>query len=180
MDNQITLNKSRIRSVRWSLRVHRPLYDWFLDQILDDPTGYRPRQTEFARLNLNYTIMSKRKLLQLVNEKIVSGWDDPRMPTITGMRRRGYTPASIRNFAEKVGIAKRNNIIEVALLEHSVREDLNKISQRAFAVLDPIKVILTNYAQDKEEDMQAVNNPEDENAGTRSMKFSREFVYRAR
>jgi glutaminyl-tRNA synthetase len=155
--------------------VHRPLYDWFLDQILDDPTGYRPRQTEFARLNLNYTIMSKRKLLQLVNEKIVSGWDDPRMPTITGMRRRGYTPASIRNFAEKVGIAKRNNIIEVALLEHSVREDLNKISQRAFAVLDPIKVILTNYAQDKEEDMQAVNNPEDENAGTRSMKFSREL-----
>jgi glutaminyl-tRNA synthetase len=155
--------------------VHRPLYDWFLDQILDDPTGYRPRQTEFARLNLNYTIMSKRKLLQLVNEKIVSGWDDPRMPTITGMRRRGYTPASIRNFAEKVGIAKRNNIIDVALLEHSVREDLNKISQRAFAVLDPIKVILTNYAQDKEEDMQAVNNPEDENAGTRSMKFSREL-----
>jgi glutaminyl-tRNA synthetase len=155
--------------------VHRPLYDWFLDQILDDPTGYRPRQTEFARLNLNYTIMSKRKLLQLVNEKYVSGWDDPRMPTITGMRRRGYTPASIRNFAEKVGIAKRNNIIDVALLEHSVREDLNKISQRVFAVLDPIKVILTNYPEDKEEDMLAVNNPEDENAGKRPIKFSREL-----
>lgn len=155
--------------------VHRPLYDWFLDQILDDPNSYRPRQTEFARLNLNYTIMSKRKLLQLVNEKYVSGWDDPRMPTITGMRRRGYTPASIRNFAEKVGIAKRNNIIDVALLEHSVREDLNKISQRAFAVLNPIKVILTNYPEDMEEDMLAVNNPEDENGGKRPMKFSREL-----
>lgn len=160
--------------------VHRPLYDWFLDEILDDPNGYRPRQTEFARLNLNYTIMSKRKLLQLVEEGHVSGWDDPRMPTISGMRRRGYTPTAIRNFAEKVGIAKRNNIIDVALLEHSVREDLNKISQRAFAVLDPIKVILTNYPEDKEEDMLAVNNPEDENAGKRPIKFGRElYIERA-
>lgn len=155
--------------------VHRPLYDWFLDQILDDKNDYRPRQTEFARLNLNYTIMSKRKLLQLVEEGLVNGWDDPRMPTISGMRRRGYTAASIRNFAEKVGIAKRNNIIDVALLEHSVREDLNKISQRAFAVLDPIKVILTNYPEDKEEEMMAVNNPEDENAGKRPILFSREL-----
>ncbi len=155
--------------------VHRPLYDWFLDQILDDKNGYRPRQTEFARLNLTYTIMSKRKLLQLVEENLVSGWDDPRMPTISGMRRRGYTAASIRNFTEKVGIAKRNNVIDVALLEHSVREDLNKISQRVFAVLDPIKVILTNYPEGQEEDMMAVNNPEDENAGKRPVKFSREL-----
>ncbi len=160
--------------------VHRPLYDWFLDQILEDPKGYRPRQTEFARLNLNYTIMSKRRLMQLVKEKHVSGWDDPRMPTISGMRRRGYTPRAIRNFSEKVGIAKRNNIIDVALLEHSVREDLNKVSQRAFAVLDPIKVILTNYPEDKEEDMLAVNNPEDENAGKRPIKFGRElYIERA-
>jgi glutaminyl-tRNA synthetase len=155
--------------------VHRPLYDWFLDQILDDPKAYRPRQTEFARLNVNYTIMSKRKLLQLVEEKHVSGWDDPRMPTISGMRRRGYTPTAIRNFSEKVGIAKRNNIIDVALLEHSVREDLNKISQRAFAVTDPIRVILTNYPEGQEEDMLAVNNPEDENSGKRPIKFGREL-----
>lgn len=155
--------------------VHRPLYDWFLDQILEDKDVYRPRQTEFARLNLNYTIMSKRKLLQLVEEGHVSGWDDPRMPTISGMRRRGYTPNSIRNFTEKVGIAKRNNIIDVALLEHSVREDLNKISNRVFAVLDPIKVILTNYPEGQEEEMMAVNNPEDENAGKRPVIFSREL-----
>lgn len=155
--------------------VHRPLYDWFLDQILDDPNSYRPRQTEFARLNINYTIMSKRKLLQLVEEGHVNGWDDPRMTTISGMRRRGYTPAAIRNFTEKVGIAKRNNIIDMALLEYSVREDLNKVSQRAFAVLDPIKVILTNYPEDKEEDMMAVNNPEDENAGKRTVKFGKEL-----
>ncbi len=155
--------------------VHRPLYDWFLDQILEDKNAYRPRQTEFARLNINYTIMSKRKLLELVEEEHVTGWDDPRMPTISGMRRRGYTPLSIRNFAEKVGIAKRNNIIDVALLEHSVREDLNKISQRVFAVLDPLKVILTNYPENKEEEMMAVNNPEDENAGKRPVMFSREL-----
>ncbi len=155
--------------------VHRPLYDWFLDQILDDKDGYRPRQTEFARLNLNYTIMSKRKLLMLVQEGHVVGWDDPRMPTISGMRRRGYTPAAIRNFTEKVGIAKRNNIIDVALLEHSVREDLNKISRRAFAVLNPLKVILTNFPEDTEEEMSAVNNPEDENAGKRPIMISREL-----
>jgi glutaminyl-tRNA synthetase len=155
--------------------VHRPLYDWFLDQILDDPNGYRPRQTEFARLNINYTIMSKRKLLQLVEEGHVNGWDDPRMSTLSGMRRRGYTPASIRNFSEKVGIAKRNNIIDMALLEHSVREDLNKVSQRAFAVLDPIKVVLTNYPEDRQEEMLAVNNPEDEAAGKRPIMFSREL-----
>lgn len=156
--------------------VHRPLYDWFLDQIIDDKNGYRPAQTEFARLNINYTVMSKRKLLQLVEEKHVNGWDDPRMPTISGMRRRGYTPTSIKNFSEKVGIAKRNNIIDVALLEHSVREDLNKISQRAFAVLDSIKVVITNYPEDKEEKMLAVNNPEDENAGKRPLMFSRELL----
>ena len=155
--------------------VHRPLYDWFLDQILDDPNGYRPRQTEFARLNVNYTIMSKRKMLQLVESGYVNGWDDPRMPTISGMRRRGYTPKAIRNFAEKVGIAKRNNIIDIALLEHSVREDLNIISKRVFAVMDPIKVIITNYPDDKIEDMLAVNNPEAPETGKRPVKFSREL-----
>ncbi len=155
--------------------VHRPLYDWFLDQILDDPKGYRPRQTEFARLNLNYTVMSKRKLLQLVEEGHVSGWDDPRMPTISGMRRRGYTPAAIRTFSERVGIAKRNNIIDISLLEHCVREDLNKKSQRAFAVFDPLKVIIINYPEGKEEEMMAVNNPEDPDAGRRPMMFGREL-----
>jgi glutaminyl-tRNA synthetase len=155
--------------------VHRPLYDWFLDQILNDPNGYRPRQTEFARLNVNYTIMSKRKMLQLVEGGYVRGWDDPRMPTISGMRRRGYTPKAIRNFAEKVGIAKRNNIIDIALLEHSVREDLNTISKRVFAVMDPIKVVITNYPEGKVEEMLAVNNPEDPERGKRPMKFSREL-----
>ncbi|MDZ7604108.1 MAG: glutamine--tRNA ligase/YqeY domain fusion protein [Cyclobacteriaceae bacterium] len=155
--------------------VHRPLYDWFLDQILDDPKGYRPRQTEFARLNVNYTIMSKRKMLQLVEGGYVRGWDDPRMPTISGMRRRGYTPKAIRNFAEKVGIAKRNNIIDIALLEHSVREDLNIISKRVFAVMDPIKVVITNYPEGKVEEMQAVNNPEDPEGGKRPLNFSREL-----
>jgi len=155
--------------------VHRPLYDWFLDQILDDPNGYRPRQTEFARLNVNYTIMSKRKMLQLVEGGYVRGWDDPRMPTISGMRRRGYTPKAIRNFAEKVGIAKRNNIIDIALLEHSVREDLNVISNRVFAVTDPLKVVITNYPEGKVEDMQAVNNPEDPEGGKRPVKFTREL-----
>ncbi len=155
--------------------VHRPLYDWFLDQILEDPEGYRPRQTEFARLNLNYTVMSKRKLLQLVEEGHVSGWDDPRMPTISGMRRRGYTAAAIRTFSERVGIAKRNNIIDISLLEHCVREDLNKISQRVFAVLDPIKVIITNFPVGEEEEMMAVNNPENPEAGRRSIMFGREL-----
>ena len=153
--------------------VHRPLYDWFLDQIAEG--SYRPRQIEFARLNLSYTIMSKRKLLELVEEEYVSGWDDPRLPTISGLRRRGYTPESIRNFSDRIGIAKRNNIIDVALLEHSVREDLNKKALRRMAVLDPVKLIITNFPDDKTEYLDAVNNPEDETAGKRKVPFSREL-----
>jgi len=153
--------------------VHRPLYDWFLDQIAEG--SYRPRQIEFARLNLSYTIMSKRKLLELVEEKYVSGWDDPRLPTISGLRRRGYTPESIRNFSDRIGIAKRNNIIDVALLEHSVREDLNKKALRRMAVLDPVKLVITNFPDDKTEYLDAVNNPEDETAGKRKVPFSREL-----
>ena len=130
--------------------IHRPLYDWFLDQLID--TDYRPRQHEFARLNLSYTVMSKRKLLELVTEKYVSGWDDPRMPTISGLRRRGYTPEAIRNFADRVGVAKRENVIDVGLLEFSVREHLNKVAPRIFAVLDPLKVIITNYPEGKTEE----------------------------
>jgi glutaminyl-tRNA synthetase len=153
--------------------VHRPLYDWYLDQIID--TEYRPVQTEFARLNLTYTVMSKRKLLELVDDGYVNGWDDPRMPTISGLRRRGYTPESIRNFAERIGVAKRNNIIDVALLEHALREDLNKKANRVMAVLDPLKVILTNYPEGQIEEMNAINNPEDESAGKRIMPFGREL-----
>ncbi|MBI9037867.1 MAG: glutamine--tRNA ligase/YqeY domain fusion protein [Bacteroidales bacterium] len=153
--------------------VHRPLYDWFLDQIIEG--NYRPRQIEFARLNLSYTIMSKRKLLELVEEKHVSGWDDPRLPTISGLRRRGYTPESIRNFSDRIGIAKRNNIIDVAMLEHSVREDLNKKALRRMAVLDPVKLVITNFPEDKTEYLEAVNNPEDENAGKRKVPFSKEI-----
>ncbi|MBA7538013.1 Glutamine--tRNA ligase [subsurface metagenome] len=153
--------------------VHRPLYDWFLDQIVEG--DYRPVQTEFARLNLSYTIMSKRKLLELVEEGHVNGWDDPRMPTISGIRRRGYTPESIRNFADKIGVAKRDNIIDVALLEHSVREDLNKKAPRVMAVLRPLKVTLTNYPEDKIEEVETINNPEDESMGTRKLPFSREL-----
>jgi glutaminyl-tRNA synthetase len=149
---------------------HRPLYNWFIEQLGIFPS----RQIEFARLNLSYTIVSKRKLLQLVNEKIVTGWDDPRMPTLSGMRRRGYTPASIRNFAKRVGIAKRDNIIDVGLLEFSVREDLNKSVNRYMAVLDPIKIVITNYLPE-EEWLSAENNPEDENAGIRQVPFSREI-----
>ncbi len=151
--------------------VHRPLYEWFVEQIFG--TDYRPRQIEFARLNLNYTVMSKRKLLQLVKEQYVSGWDDPRMPTISGLRRRGYTPTSIRNFADIIGIAKRNNVIDVALLEHSIREDLNKTALRVMAVLNPIKVTITNYPEGESEWLEAVNNPEDEAAGVRQVPFSR-------
>ncbi len=154
--------------------VHRPLYDWYLDQIVEG--NYRPVQTEFARLNLTYTVMSKRKLLQLVEEKLVNGWDDPRMPTITGLRRRGYTPESIRNFADTIGVAKRDNVIDVALLEHSVKEDLNKKANRVMAVLDPIKLIITNYPEGKVEELDATNNPEDESAGKRTMYFSRELL----
>ncbi|MCF6240540.1 MAG: glutamine--tRNA ligase/YqeY domain fusion protein [Bacteroidales bacterium] len=153
--------------------VHRPLYDWFIDQL---KTGdYRPRQIEFARLNLNYTVMSKRKLLQLVEEKIVSGWDDPRMPTISGLRRRGYTPAAIRNFADRVGVAKRDGIVDVALLEYSIREDLNKTADRVMAVLNPLKVIIDNYPDQQEEFLDAVNNPEDESRGKRKVPFSKEL-----
>ncbi|MDW7692013.1 glutamine--tRNA ligase/YqeY domain fusion protein [Flammeovirgaceae bacterium SG7u.111] len=148
--------------------VHRPLYDWILDAL----EVYHPQQIEFARLNLNYTVMSKRKLLQLVNEKYVSGWDDPRMPTISGMRRRGFTPESIRNFAEKVGVAKRDNIIDVALLEHSIREDLNKKAPRLMCVLNPLKVVITNWEEGKVEEVEGTINPEQPELGKRKIPFS--------
>lgn len=154
--------------------VHRPLYEWFLDQVYESGKA-RPRQYEFARLNLNYTVMSKRKLLELVQGKYVSGWDDPRMPTISGLRRRGYTPASIRNFAERIGVARRENVIDMSQLEFSVREDLNKISRRLMCVLDPVKLIITNYSESQTEMLDAVNNPEDESMGIRSIPFSREL-----
>lgn len=153
--------------------VHRPLYEWFLDKI--DQSGIRPRQIEFARLNLSYTIMSKRKLLELVEKNHVSSWDDPRMPTISGLRRRGYTPESIRNFSERVGVAKRENIIDLSLLEYFIREDLNKNANRVMAVLDPLKVVITNYPEGQTEELEAVNNPEDEKSGTRMLSFSREI-----
>ena len=151
--------------------VHRPLYDWFIEQL----GIYPSHQYEFARLNLTYTVMSKRKLLQLVKENYVSGWDDPRMPTICGLRRRGYTPASIRAFAEKVGVAKRDNVIDLGLLEFCIREDLNKSAERRMVVLDPIKVVITDYPEGKSETMSCVNNPEDETAGRRDVTFSREL-----
>ncbi len=153
---------------------HRELYDWFLDQVYDKNT-LRPKQREFARRNLSYTVMSKRKLLQLVEEEIVSGWDDPRMPTISGLRRRGYTARSIRDFSEKAGIAKRDNITDLALLEFHIKSELNKTAPRVMAVLDPVKVVITNYPEDKEEILIAENNPEDENAGSREIPFSREI-----
>ncbi len=151
---------------------HRPLYDWFLDE-LDVP--HHPQQIEFARLNLSYTIMSKRKLLKLVEDKYVDGWDDPRMPTISGLRRRGYTPASLRNFAEEVGVAKRDGVIDVARLEFAVRNDLNATANRVMAVLDPVKLVITNYPDDQIEEMDAVNNPEDPEAGKRKLPFSKEL-----
>jgi glutaminyl-tRNA synthetase len=154
--------------------IHRPLYDWFLDQIVK-PGEYRPVQTEFARLNLSYTIMSKRKLLQLVQEGHVKGWDDPRMPTISGLRRRGYTPDSIRAFADRVGIAKRDNTIDVGLLEFSVREHLNQVAPRVFAVLDPVKVVITNWPEGKVEEVDVINNPEDPESGRRKIPFGREL-----
>ncbi|MCF8369747.1 MAG: glutamine--tRNA ligase/YqeY domain fusion protein [Bacteroidales bacterium] len=153
--------------------IHRPLYDWFLDNLIE--TEYRPRQYEFARLNLSYTVMSKRKLLELVNEKYVKGWDDPRMPTVSGLRRRGYTPESIRNFADRIGIAKRENVIDVGVLEFSIREHLNKIAPRIFAVLDPLKVIITNYPEGKIEELTIENNPEDLDGGTRIVPFTKEI-----
>ena len=153
--------------------IHRPLYDWFLDNLIE--TEYRPRQIEFARLNLSYTVMSKRKLLELVRENRVNGWDDPRLPTVSGLRRRGYTPESIRNFADRIGIAKRDNVIDVALLEHSIREDLNKKAPRVMGVLDPLRVVITNYPEGQTEELKAINNPEDESMGKRMIPFSREI-----
>ena len=154
--------------------MHRELYNWFLDQIYDT-NKVRPNQYEFARLNLNYTVMSKRKLLQLVQENFVDGWDDPRMPTISGLRRRGYTPNSIRKFCDIIGVAKRENVIDYSLLEFCLREDLNKTAPRVMAVLDPIKVVITNYPEGKEEWLDAENNQEDESAGFRKVPFSREL-----
>ena len=150
---------------------HRPLYDWFLDQL----GVYHPQQIEFARLNLNYTIMSKRKLKRLVDEHHVAGWDDPRMPTISGLRRRGYTPESIREFATRIGVAKRDGVIDIALLEHCLRDDLNKRASRVMVVLDPVKVIITNYPEEQVEELDADNNPEDESAGKRKLPFTREL-----
>lgn len=150
--------------------VHRPLYDWFIEKLDTFPS----HQYEFARLNLTHTVMSKRRLLQLVKENIVSGWDDPRMPTISGLRRRGFTPASIRNFCDKIGVAKRDNLIDVGVLEFCVREDLNKIATRVMAVLDPVKLVITNYPEGQVETLQVENNPEDTNSGHRDVPFSRE------
>lgn len=154
---------------------HRELYDWFLDQIYDEEK-VRPKQREFARRNLSHTVVSKRKLLQLVNEGHVTGWDDPRMSTISGMRRRGYTPTAIRNFADTIGIAKRTNLIDVSLLEFCVREDLNKITDRVMAVLDPVKLVITNYPEGQEEWLDAENNPEVEELTFRKVPFSRELL----
>lgn len=153
--------------------VHRPLYNYFIELLRKD--SYAPRQIEFNRLNLTYTMMSKRKLLQLVKDGLVSGWDDPRMPTLCGYRRRGYTPESIRNFIDKIGYTKYDGIIDVALLEHAVREDLNKRATRVSGVIDPIKLVITNYPEDKTEEMVAANNPEDESAGVHTITFAREL-----
>ncbi len=151
---------------------HRPLYDWFLDQL---ETPCHPQQIEFARLNLSYTIMSKRKLLQLVEQKRVNGWDDPRMPTLAGLRRRGYTPEAIRDFCDRIGVAKRDSTVDLALLEHCLREDLNRRARRFMGVLRPLKVVIDNYPEDQVEELEAVNNPEDPAAGKRMVPFSREL-----
>jgi len=148
---------------------HRPLYDWFLEQL----EVFHPRQIEFARLNLSHTVLSKRKLLRLVNDKIVSGWDDPRMPTIAGLRRRGYTPEAIKDFCERIGVAKRDSVVDIALLEHCLREDLNKRAPRKMAVLRPLRLVIDNYPAGKVEEIDAENNPEDPSAGTRKVPFSR-------
>ncbi|MCD6250087.1 MAG: glutamine--tRNA ligase/YqeY domain fusion protein [candidate division Zixibacteria bacterium] len=150
---------------------HRPLYDWFLDQL----EVHHPQQIEFARLNLSYTVMSKRKLAELIDGNLVTGWDDPRMPTLSGLRRRGFTPEAIRKFCETIGVAKRASVVDIALLEHILREDLNRTSPRVMAVLKPLKVVIDNYPEDQVEEMEAINNPEDESAGTRSVPFSREL-----
>jgi glutaminyl-tRNA synthetase len=152
---------------------HRPLYDWLVGNLVSADPDKRPQQIEFARLNLNYTVMSKRKLLQLVQQKLVEGWDDPRMPTISGLRRRGYTPESIRDFCARIGVAKKENVIDMAQLEHSVREDLNLHAPRVMAVLGPLKVVLTNYPEGQVEELDVINNPEDPTAGTRKVPFSR-------
>lgn len=154
--------------------VHRPLYDWFIEKLGIFPS----HQYEFARLNLTYTVMSKRKLLQLVENKIVNGWDDPRMPTISAIRRKGYTPAAVRAFAERVGVAKRDNVIDLSLLEFCVREDLNKTAERRMAVLDPLKVTIINYPEGKTEMFEAVNNPEDASAGTRPVPSRARYISR--
>ncbi len=159
-------------------KPHRELYNWFRDHVFDySKSEYPliPKQREFSRLNLSYTIMSKRKLMRLIEDGVVAGWDDPRMPTISGLRRRGYTPASIRSFVETVGVSKRENVIDVALLEFKIREDLNKTANRVMAVLDPVKVVITNYPEGQEEILQAENNQEDESAGFREVPFSREL-----
>ncbi|WP_431611191.1 glutamine--tRNA ligase/YqeY domain fusion protein [Chryseobacterium sp. 'Rf worker isolate 10'] len=153
---------------------HRPLYNWYLDQVYEDGK-VKNKQREFARMNVSYMITSKRKLQRLVAEGVVTGWDDPRMPTISGMRRKGYTPTSIRNFIDKVGVAKRENLIEIQLLDFCVREDLNKVAKRVMAVVDPVKLVIENYPEDKEEWLETENNPEQENAGTREVPFSREL-----
>jgi glutaminyl-tRNA synthetase len=150
---------------------HRPLYDWYLDAL----EIHHPQQIEFARLNLSYTVLSKRKLLKLVSDKYVTGWDDPRMPTLSGMRRRGYPPEAIRNFCDRIGVGKKESVVDLALLEFCVREHLNKIAPRVMAVLKPLKVVITNYPDDKEEMLEAINNPEDSSAGTRQVPFSREI-----
>jgi glutaminyl-tRNA synthetase len=150
---------------------HRPLYDWFLDEL----GIYHSQQIEFARLNLNYTVLSKRKLLRLVQEKLVLGWDDPRMPTISGMRRRGYTSEAIRDFCDRIGVAKRDSVVDIALLEHCLREDLNRRARRVMAVLQPLKVVIENYPEDAEEEVEAINNPENEADGTRPIPFCREI-----
>ena len=149
---------------------HRPLYDWLIEHL---PVPARPQQIEFARLNLTYTVMSKRKLLDLVQEGHVSGWDDPRMPTIVGMRRRGYTPEAIRMFCERIGVAKRENTVDVALLEHAVREDLNRTAPRVMGVLAPLRVVIENYPEGQSETFEVVNNQEDPSAGTRAVPFAR-------
>jgi glutaminyl-tRNA synthetase len=151
--------------------AHRPLYDWFIEQL----DIYPPRQIEFARLNLTYTVLSKRKLMQLVRDNHVSGWDDPRMPTISGLRRRGYTAAAIKSFCEKIGVTKNDSITDVALLEHSLRDELNKSALRVMGVLNPLKIVITNYPEDLSEELDAVNNPEDESVGKRKVPFSKEL-----
>jgi glutaminyl-tRNA synthetase len=150
---------------------HRPLYDWFLDEL----GIHHPQQIEFARLFMNYTVLSKRKLRRMVEEKLVSGWDDPRMPTLSGMRRRGYTPEAIRTFCQRIGVAKANSILDIGLLEHAIREDLNLRVPRVMAVLDPLKVVIDNYPEGQVEEMEAVNNPEDAAMGTRQVPFAREL-----